>query len=605
MDIILVKIVAIICGGITAQWIAWRFHLPAIVILSVMGILLGPVSGFIHPVQDFGEFYSPIISFAVSIILFEGGLALDFQQIKRSTAISAISRLVLIAPPISWALTTICAHKIIGLSLPVSALFGGILIVTGPTVIMPLLRQAKLQARVSALLKWEGIVNDPIGALLAVLVFEVCEKLQSQVQLSSVVIHFIFGIIFSIVIGYIAAKSIAHAFYKGWVPEFLKSPIILCSVLLSFIASNYVLHESGLFAVTVIGLVLANEHIENFEEIHRFKEYVTVLLVSSVFILITATLKTEYLFVTQNEIIFIACILFIIRPIAIFLATINSKLSIQERSLLGWIAPRGIVAITVCEMFANKLVALGYPDGARLIPLSFGIVFSTVIFHGFSLKWVAQKLSLASTKSNGIIIVGATEWSTDLAIAIQKMGIDVLLTDTSYPKLQKARLAGIKTYYGEILSEMAEYTIEFSIYGQLIACTENIHYNALICNHFAHEMGRNSVFQLDNLEEAKVKAHDKQVKQTVQGRRLFPDEIDYQILWNYHLCNWKFSASNINETFSMQHYHEEYDDELLPILALSKKNKKIIWNTNSDELKLSGEWSLLSYTRPESKETIA
>ncbi|MCC9624304.1 sodium:proton antiporter [Thalassospira sp. MA62] len=487
-------IAGLILAGVGAQWFAWRAGIPAIVLLALLGLIFGPGTGLIDPVADFGPLLSPLIAVAVAVILFEGGLALDFRELRHS--VSGILRLTTIAPLLAWLLGTGAAYYLAGLSLPVAALFGGIMIVTGPTVIAPLLRHARLSKHPSTLLKWEGIVNDPIGALFAVLAYEVIAASAHGDGFAGTIGHLGLNILIAIGIGLACGFFTVFALRRGLIPEFLKAPLVLGILLTCFAGANMVQEETGLLSVTVLGLVIGNAHLMAIDEIRRFKEILTVILVSSVFIILTATLEWSMLErLTWGHGLFVVAMLFIVRPVSIIGALSFSKIEWRERFLVGWIAPRGIVAVAVSGLFGSELVELGYEDGALLIPLAFAMVFATVVLHGFSIRPLARYLDLAAKGASGVLIVGAHRWTLDLAKRLNELNVPVVVTDSRWHALRPAREAGLTTFYGEVLSEVFEHHLDTSALGKLIAATDNDAYNTLVCTDFAPEFGRHAVFQ--------------------------------------------------------------------------------------------------------------
>lgn len=487
-------IAGLILAGVGAQWFAWRAGIPAIVLLSIVGLLLGPGTDLIDPVNDFGTLLQPLVAVAVAVILFEGGLALDFRELTHS--VSGVIRLTTIAPLVAWLLGAGAAHYLADLSWPVAALFGGIMIVTGPTVIAPLLRHARLSKRPATLLKWEGIVNDPIGALFAVLAFEVIVASQHGNGFGAAVGHLALNILLAVLIGLAFGVGTVQIFKRGWIPEFLKAPLVLGVLLTCFAGANEIQEESGLLAVTVLGLTIGNAHLMAIDEIRRFKETLTVILVSSVFIILTATLEWSMIAeLTWGHGLFVLAMLFVVRPVSVIGSLAFSKVTWKERLLVGWIAPRGIVAVAVSGLFGAELVELGYADGALLIPLAFAMVFSTVVLHGFSIRPMARQLDLAVKGPPGVLIVGAHRWTIDLARRLVELDIPVVVADSRWHSMRMAREAGLQTYYGEVLSEVFEHHLDTSSLGKLIATTDNDAYNTLVCTDFAPEFGRRAVFQ--------------------------------------------------------------------------------------------------------------
>ena len=325
------KLAAIGFAGIFAQWAAWRIRIPAIALLFAAGFLLGPVTGFLNPAEDLGAVYKPMIALAVAIILFEGGLTLNFHEINETA--KGIRRIIFLGGPLVWLFSTLSAHYGAGLSWPAATILGAIFVITGPTVIMPLLRQAQLAKRPASLLRWEAIINDPIGALYAVFAFEVFLVLHGHHEAGNLAVTLIAAAVFAVFGGWLLGKLVAIAFIRALVPEFLKAPVLLSVVLLAYAVSDLILEESGLLTVTVMGVTLANQRMASLTEMRRFKETITILLVSGLFILLTASFDVSVLkSLGWQAALFVALILFVARPAAILLATIGSGLNFRERT---------------------------------------------------------------------------------------------------------------------------------------------------------------------------------------------------------------------------------------------------------------------------------
>ncbi len=374
----LIQIAVVTLFAIAGQWFGWKLKTPSIVFLLAAGFIAGPVLGLVQPQSLFGELLQPVISVAVAIILFEGSLNLNFKELRHARA--AIRHFVIIGAPVGWVLTASAAHYIGGLSWPVATTFGALLIVTGPTVVMPLLKNARLDERTGSILKWEGIVNDPIGAVLAVLAYEYFHLTQVGDMGNSMFATHIVSALVMVVIGSIATGIIlSKVLNKGWVPEYLKPAFILSSVILLFVGCNFILHESGLIGVTILGIALANLHVTSIEEIKRFKETMTIMLVSGLFVVLTAQLDPAILLsIDWRGILFILSLLFIIRPLIVFCASFGTEMTWKEIVFTGWIAPRGIVCAAVAGIMGPLLIADGYADGDQILALAFAIVMITV-----------------------------------------------------------------------------------------------------------------------------------------------------------------------------------------------------------------------------------
>ncbi|WP_409253111.1 cation:proton antiporter [Bacillus sp. SCS-153A] len=581
--------------GILSQWAAWRFRLPAIVVMSIAGLLAGPFLGIIHPKEDFGDLFKPIISMAVAIILFEGSLNLDFRGVKGLGR--PVFRIVTIGAFLAWILGSLGAHYVAGLSWAVSFVIGGLFIVTGPTVILPLLRQAKLKPRPAAILKWEGIIVDPFGALLAVFAFEIILFLTSEEGAANTLLMFFLASLFAVVFGWLCGRGIGWMFEKGHVPEFLKSPVVFAVVLACFTISDEITHETGLLAVTAMGMTLANMQISSIDDMRHFKENISVLLISTIFVMLTASLSLETLIEIFNwKIIgYVLLMLFIVRPLSIFLSTIGTDLSWQEKTLVGWIAPRGIVALTVSGYFASVLLENGFEDAAILTSVTFALVFGTVTVHGFSIGWLAKKLDLAINDRPGVLIIGGSSFSTELAKTFQELKTPVMVADSSWKRLFSARKAGIPFYKGEILSEQTEYHMDLTPYEYLLATTEVDSYNALVCTTFVPSIGRNNLFQLTLKGKRSDDIED--LVHTLGGRILFQEDATWDELNKRVERGDIIRRTNITEKYSFEEYLHEREEHTI-LLFVMKPTGKIEFFSPDGSAKAEAGDIVVSLTQP-------
>jgi NhaP-type Na+/H+ or K+/H+ antiporter len=589
-------IVLVATLGISAQWLAWRFHLPAILLLSIAGLVVGPWLGWINPGEQLGAMLEPLIGVLVAIILFEGGMNLRFHELREAGP--GVMRLGTAGVAITWLLGSIAAHYVGMLSWQVAVLFGAIIVVTGPTVIMPLLRQARLKQRPASLLKWEGIINDPTGALLAVLVFEYFSYLGSGAAFMQVLSGLAVAISAAAVLGVGGGYLLGKAFSRDYVPEFLKAPVTLGYVLLCYGLANQAQHEAGLLATTLLGMTLGNMQLRSIDELRRLKEYVSILLVSAIFVILTANLDPHILTrLDWRSAVLIALVVFAVRPVSVLLSTVGLGMDWRERLLLAWIAPRGVVAVTVAGVFATSMGAQGYGGADLLLPLIVSLVLVTVVLHGSTIGWLARQLGLAAASQNGILIVGASNWSTDLAIELKEMKIPVLIADSSWYNMSQARLSGIRTHYGEILSEHAEMELDLSDMGFLFATTSNDAYNAFVCTRFAPELGRNQVFQLPM--HSAPEQESKSIKLANRGIFAMDQVATNEELERRHYRKWQFKKTRFTKTFSYENHLQVESADALPLLLLSPDGKVAF---HSGEFPLEPEEGdvLLSYVPPPS-----
>ncbi len=551
--------------GIGAQWLAWRTGWPAIVLMLAAGFLAGPVLGLFDPEHAFGDLLDPMIAIGVALILFEGGLSLDFRELRHAG--EGVWRLVLLGGPIAWVLGAFAAHSICGLEWPVAILFAGILVVTGPTVVMPLLRQSSVKARPAAILKWEAIVNDPIGALFAVVSYEYFRAVTESpgASLFEVVPPLIIAAIIAGLIGYVAAAAIAWAFPRGAIPEYLKVPVLLTSVIVVFVLSNQIEHEAGLVAVTVMGIALANMNVSSLRSIHPFKQNIAVILIAGIFVLLSASLEFEELaYLNWNFGLFLLALLFLVRPATILLSLLGSSVPWNERLFLSWIAPRGIVLVAISGLFALRLEDIGY-DGTALIGLSFAVVVATIVAHGFTIDLVARLLNLKGSNRPGVLIVGSTPWTISLALMMQELKAPVMVVDSSWQRLALARQKGLPFYHGEILNEATEHNLDLTPYSVLVAATENEAYNALVCNEFAYEIGRDTVFQLgDAIDDEDRHA----LPSGIRGRALFESGFGVEDVNERLARGWVFRKTKLSEEFTFAAAQDRLPDAAAMLLLV-------------------------------------
>ena len=594
IDTLLFDLMLILFLGVLSQWVAWRLQLPAIVMMSIAGLLAGPLLGIINPSESFGELFNPFISLAVAIILFEGSLNLNFKEIKGFN--KPIWRIVTLGAFIAWIAGSLAAHYLAGLSWAVAFVIGGLFIVTGPTVILPMLRQAKLKARPAAILKWEGIIVDPFGALLALFAFQFVLFATGNETAAAFGLFFLASL-FAVLLGIAAGWGMGRMFEKGQVPEFLKSPMVFAVVLLTFTVSDMVMHETGLLAVTAMGMAMANMKITSINEMRHFKENISVLLISSIFVMLTASLSLDVLIEIFNWriIAFVVTMLVIVRPLSIWLSTIGTDLTNQEKTLVGWIAPRGIVALTVSGYFASTLLDAGFEDASLLTALTFALVFSTVIVHGFTIGWLGRKLGLAMADNAGIIIIGGSRFTVKLGENLKEMKKNVLIMDPSWGRLQQARQAGVPNFTGEILSEHTDYEVDLTPYETMIVATETDSYNALVVNNFVPELGRTYLYQT-----AIHQGDPSDFHASLSGRTLFGTE------WNIHELDRKaeegytMRKTQLTEVYTYEEYKEKWKEDTIPLFVQRAQGKIEFFAEDNDLEPKIGD-TIVSFTSPASQ----
>ncbi len=565
----LIGIAGVIALGIGAQWLAWRLHLPSILLLLVVGFLAGPITGFLHPDELFGELLLPVVSIAVAIILFEGGLSLSLRELREVG--SVFTRLVTLGALVTWLASAALAWAIFDLSPSLAALLGAILVVTGPTVIMPLLRQLRPRRRVGTTLKWEGIVIDPIGAILAVLVFEAILATGDAGHATGLAAV---GILKAIggggLIGLAGAGLLVLALRRYWIPDFLQNPVTLMIAVIGYTAANQIQPESGLLTVTIMGAVLANQRAVTVKHIVEFKENLRVLLIAVLFIALAARLPLDS--VTElgpPALLFIALLILVVRPLAVFLCTLGSRLSWRERAFLGWMAPRGIVAAAVSSLFALRLAEAGYAGAESLVAITFAVITGTVAVYGLTAGPLARRLGVADPNPQGALVIGAQPWAREIAQALSDEGFQVRLVDDNWSHIAAARQAGFETFYAGVLQEYVLDEIDLDGLGRLFALTPNDEVNALAALHFAEVFGRSDVFQLPPLNAAEGEASELLPKH-LRGRFLFGDGVTYGELERRFAHGAMLKRTSLTKAFGYRDFCDHYGQSAIPMFAVKR-----------------------------------
>lgn len=580
--------------GLASQWLAAALRLPAIVILIAAGLLLGPITGVIAPTTS-PEGFNAMIGLGVAIILFEGGMDLKWRELRHTGR--GVGRMVIIGAPLAWGLGALAAHYVAGLSWPVAIVLAAILVVTGPTVILPLLRQARLNKDTASLFKWEGIVNDPIGVLLAVISF------QYFIGHGATVTESLKDLGVSVLVG--VALGGGGGWLTGWlyrrgaVPVHLKAPILMVLVLLVYWASNLVRHEAGLLSVTIMGMVIGNMALVERQTLQTFKENLTVVLLSVLFIVIPAQLGPQHLAqIDWRAVLFVLVLLVVVRPLSVLTALAGSPVPRESRLLLAWIAPRGIVAAATASLFGPALVEAGYPDAEHLLPIVFLVIITTVLAHGFTLGPLARRLKLATGQPNGLLIVGGSPFSVALALALRKLDVEVKITDGAWAHLRDARMAGVPVYYGEVLSEEAEHAMDAKNLNHLLAATENDFYNALVCKAAGRLFGHHRAFQL-----AAHSAADQEFKRQsidTRGYFAFAKEANFTLLERRVAEGWAIQHTKVSEQHrwaEMKERLDAVDPDWLLLAGITPKGEFRLYS-QEHRFKVEPDWIAIYFAPP-------
>ena len=580
--------------GVLAQWLADRLHLPSILVLLVTGLLVGPMFGVIDVEALFGHLLFPIVGLAVAAILFEGGLSLRREELNEIGP--ALTRLIGVGIPITWVLATLGGHFFLGFGWLLSAILGAILVVTGPTVALPLLNHIRPKGKISALVKWEGIVNDPIGAILAVLVLEWVVTNRTEGATGDALVGILKAGGIGIGLGWFATETVAFALRRHLVPDSLQSSLTLGVALLSFVVSNELQHESGLLTVTVLGILLTNKQHLELEHVVEFKENLRVVLIGSLFVMLAARIEWEQLdFIGPGSFGFLAFLIVVVRPLAVAVSCTGIGMTTAEKLFLAMMAPRGIVAAAVSSLFAIRLTEAGLPGAEALAPVVFLVIVGTVLFYGLLAGPVARRVGLASRDREGVLVLGGHPFARSLAETLQDLGVRVVLIDSNRSNVAAARLAGLEGYHASIRSDYVLEKVPLYGIGRLLAVVSNDEVNALAALRFDNLFGRAEVYQLAPI--GAVAEEGSRLATETAGRVLFGKRYNYAEIERRIAEGGEIRRTNMTEEFGMAEFNERNGDAAVP-LAILRKSGGLKFFT--EDLRLTPELGdrLISLIRP-------
>jgi len=596
-----VALTAVLLLGIGAQWVAWRLRVPSILLLLVFGLLAGPVMRqtaagnvlAINPDEIFGsDLLFALVGVSVGMILYEGGLTLKVREIRSSWR--SVAMLVTVGSFVTWMVALVSAKWILGLSTPIATLLGAVLIVTGPTVIGPMLSHIRPSGVSGLILKWEGIVIDPIGVAVAVLVFEAI-VVPSTNSLDGMIQAILTTLGAGILLGVASALLLKEVLNRFLVPDYLQNPVSLMLVIATFTVSNQIYDESGLLATTVMGIVLVNQRKVDIHHILEFKENLRVLLISVLFIVLAARLRIEDLQqLDWLEVFgFLVVLIVIARPLGVFLSTLGAGLSWQERVFLCLMAPRGIVAAAAASIFALGLEKAGVEGFETIVPLTFSVIIGTVAFYGLTAPWAARLLGVADPNPQGVLFVGASGWARGLAGVLTKRGIPVQLIDTNRTNIRIAVMNGLPATQGNVLS-MGDLTeIDLRGIGRVFATTPNDEVNTLVLQSFKGYFESSSMFRLSRKA---AKSTDNGHSDS-SGRVLFDNGLGYSELEDRLQDGWVIKATNISNEFSFEDYQTLYGSAAVALCTL-RDDAMVVSTVDAPASPIAGD-TIISLVNPD------
>ncbi|MEO0795139.1 MAG: cation:proton antiporter [Verrucomicrobiota bacterium] len=554
----------ILALGAAAQWIGWRMKIPAILLLLGAGFVVGPITGLLNPNAVFGDLVFPMVSAAVAIILFEGGLTLKFHDLRQAGV--TIVRLVSVGVAVTWAIAFVLTRQLLGFEPMLSALFAALLTVTGPTVIGPMLRTIRPRGKVKYMAKWEGILNDPIGVILAVLVFEVLIAGQGADGGEIVLMGLFKTIVFGVGAALVSAGILLGLVRAKLLPEFLHNFFVLALVLGSFNIANHFQEESGLLTVTLFGIILANQNHFDVRHITAFKENLQVLLISTLFIVLAARVDPASIeMINLGSLIFLGGLILLVRPVAVLVSTIGSGTNWRERVLLMMLAPRGIVAVALTSLFALKLGKAGYEEAETMLAVMLLVVVGTVAFYGLLAAPVAARLGLSNLDPQGVLFVGAHDWSINVAKELKSLGVDVVLIDSNRYHIYRASKQEMTAYAGNVFSEEFLEEIDFSNIGHAVALTGNDEVNAFAQTTLREYIERADIYHL--LPDSSSNPQDNQARKM---NPLFAEDATY----NYFEKQFRNGATldhiTLRENFDMAAFEDEYGSRAILMFCVEE-----------------------------------
>ena len=598
----MVELAGLIIFGILAQWMAWKTKTPAILPLILIGLLVGPLSTFVtddgtkwlEPIWNGQEGLFPgeslfyFVSLAISIILFEGGLTLKESEVGHIGPV--ILKLISIGTVVTFFGAGVAVHFIYDFSWQISFLFSSLIIVTGPTVISPILRNVPLKKHVSSILKWEGILIDPIGALIAVLVYEFIRVEGGHDFTRTALIQFGKILLFGFTFGFTFANMLAFFIKKQIIPHYLLNVFTLATVLGVFVVSDLFAQESGLLAVVVMGMVMGNKKLPNIKELLYFKESLSILLISILFILLAANMDMEDLRLIYNwkALVLFGIVVLVIRPLGVFLSSLGSTLKPNEIAFISWVGPRGIVAAGIASLFGLKLASEGVPGAEYITPLVFMIVLCSVVLNATTARLFAKLVGVFIQNSEGILIIGASSFARLIAKYLKDNERHVVLVDRNSENIRKSRALGLDAIEGSVFEDDLINNIELNDIGYLMAMTANSEVNRTAISRFKKQFGEQGSFRL-------ISADEMNDPETNPTEGLFSPTDDY-----IKLTEVSRHFPQINEAFlnSTEHYEglieiSKTDPDIIPLFVKNNEGNLEIIPSHSSEMLIEEGYKLV------------
>jgi len=485
----------VIVLGLGCELVALRTRLPAIVLLLPVGFAAGAVTNDVNPYALFGNAFQPLVSLGVGLILFEAGLRLRFQELGQGVR-SVVVRLIPIGTVTTAVGVALSVRLLFGLPWGPAALLGAILIVSGPTVVAPLLEFVRPTGRVRSVLKWEGVLIDPIGALLGVAVFTGVKAgaRPGSYQFGSLALDLAVGLAVGAVgaaVMWVLLRGVQRAAPRQGIAA------ALIVVVAGVVVADLIRDDSGFVAATVMGIVLANQRVLDVSRVLEFQGRIVQLLIGVLFVMISASVTPAQVSdVLPGAVALVAIMVLVIRPLVVALGTWGSDLDRRERALMAWLAPRGIVAAASASAFGPALAEVGVGGAEKILPITFIAIFGTVILYGLTAAPVARRLGLVSAATKVVLLIGGHAYARSIAVALQSAGLRVRLWTGRTAEQAAARELGLDAGTARLGVDLPTREVELEGVTDALLLTESDDFNALAAFELRQELGHDHVFQL-------------------------------------------------------------------------------------------------------------
>ncbi len=598
-------IVALLVVAVGCQWLAWRLKVPSLLMLLLAGFVLGQ---FFSPDDILGrDMLFAGVNLAVGIILFEGALGLRFSQVRDLGR--PIVRLCSVTVLISWFLATLTMW-LLGYDLRLSLLVGALLVVTGPTVINPILRQLRPTRRVSQLLRWEGIVVDPIGAILAVLVYTAVVAIGARSGFTNALLTLGTALLVATVTSVATAWFLAFCMRRQLIPDHLQGVVFLAAGVAVLALSNYVRSESGLLSVTILGILLGNAKGLHVDHIKEFKEHLQILFVGALFVVLAGRVSPQDLaLVAPQAAIFSVVMIVAVRPLSVWLGLLGVEVTKQERTLMMGMAPRGIVAAAVASIFvlefqraadhaaeqAAQASSEATGEGAQrladqalslsrlateadsVVPFVFFFIVVTVTVYGLGVGRLAERLGLAAAQPEGVLFAGGAPWVVGAASRLNELSVPTLVVSNDPTEVRACRAAGLRTERAGILSEHVIDDLDLAGLGSFVAATADDNTNSLAAGEFSHVLGRSSVYQVKRRDTGEGDSHNKQRRsgtvEKLSAQIAFDPPTDHDTLLVRSRTDMRITLTKLSQQFTLKDFRSEHPESVILFVRSNNHTK--------------------------------